>query len=174
MASHRQCRARRWTSCMRAVVLCGTQICASSSLRSAPILPPPLPVSAITRTPSSCATGNASSTFFEMLRVGGRATVAARHYLAARLQRLGEDPRPLGNRPTEDFGGLLLQFDALGEMRRYAGEELAICLLHERNDFTRGCDLYSVNALRIHCTWRGGPSMRNTSKRQATSGRRMR
>ena len=72
-----------------------------------------------------------------MLRVGGRAAIAARHDLAAGFERFGEHPAGLGDRLAEDLGGLLLQFGALGEMRRYASEELPICLLHVRTDFTR-------------------------------------
>ena len=73
---------------MRAVVLCGTHRCTSSSRTSAAILPPPFPVNAITRTPSSCAACMASITFARVAAGrNGEQRVAA---LAEGAQRLGE------------------------------------------------------------------------------------
>src|SRR6185503_589251 len=64
--SHRQCSTRRWTSWMRAVTLCGTQIETSPPLSAAAILPPPLPVRPTTCTPASCAACTASTTLPEL------------------------------------------------------------------------------------------------------------
>src|ERR671915_412501 len=51
---------------MRAVLLCGTHRWASSALSNPAILPPPLPVSATTRKPTSWAAWIASITFAEL------------------------------------------------------------------------------------------------------------
>src|SRR6266850_3798781 len=66
MLSHRQCSTSKWTSWIRAVLRCGTHTCTSSALMSEAILPPPFPVNAMTRTPSSCAAPIASRTLAEL------------------------------------------------------------------------------------------------------------
>src|SRR5437762_2456705 len=86
-------------------------MCTSSGLSIAAILPPPLPVSAITRTPSSCAACSASSTFFELPLVEMASSTSPRR------------PR------------------ALGKVRAHARNELRIRLLHVAADSTRSLDI---------------------------------
>src|SRR6266850_2417777 len=78
IASHRQCSTRRCTSWMRAVLLCGTQIWTSLPFSIPAILPPLLPVSAMTCTPSSCATWIASITLAELPLVEMASSAPAR------------------------------------------------------------------------------------------------
>src|SRR6185369_810530 len=65
-ASHRQCSTSRWISWMRAVRSCGTQMWTSVSVSWSRILPPPLPVSAITVISLARAAAIAASTFAEL------------------------------------------------------------------------------------------------------------
>src|SRR5204862_61455 len=77
----------------------------------------------------------------EMLRVGGRAAVAAGERLAARLQRLGEHQPCLRDRRAEHRRGFGLQPRALGKVRAHARNELRIRLLHVAADSTRSLDI---------------------------------
>ena len=63
--SHKQCTISRWTSWILMVRSCGTHKCTSLGPISAPSLPPPLPVSAMTGIERNCAARAAASTLGE-------------------------------------------------------------------------------------------------------------
>src|SRR5438094_78919 len=82
MPSHRQCSTSKWTSWILAVFRCGTQTCTSSALIREASLPPPFPVNAITRSPSSCAAPIASSTLPELPLVEMASSTSPRRPIA--------------------------------------------------------------------------------------------
>ena len=193
MPSHRQCSASRCTSWMRAVRLVRhADVHVVLARSGAAILPPPAPVSATTRTPSSCAAWIAATTLRELPLVEMASSASPRAPDAAHL--LGEDllvgvvvrdrgerrgvggerhrgeRRALDLEAVEELGGEMLRVGSRAAVA--AGEHLAAPL----EDFgeERACprDRRGQRARRVELELGAFGKLRANARRQVLRSRR--